>query len=192
MNKVALSDIAAIQLGMYTQPAETGPLAYLVVKDFTDSGMLAAPPTNFVSSQVVADDHFLRSGDVLLTAKGYRHFAWTYDASIGPAIASPAFFIIRPKPHTVMSDYLTLLLNTPQSKNTLLTLGGGTSIPSIRKSELEALLIDLPPLGVQQKLIDLDKIHRHEMELSRAIITEKEKVFQAVIRTMITGTLMSK
>ena len=73
----------------------------------------------------------------------------------------------------------------PQTQAYFQTLGAGSSIPSIRKSELEAFTIKLPSLELQQKAIAIKQLHYNDMEISRKIISEKQKVYQAVIKNIV-------
>lgn len=180
-----LGDFADIQLGIYDQPVDTGNTAYLQVRHFDDEGQLQQPPDTFIMTEVVPNAHDLRQGDVLLTGKGYRNFAWAYDPSIGRAVASPAFFVIRPRKELVLAGYLAIALNAPSAKKWLSMLGAGNSIPSIRKSELESMELDVPLLKTQKKIIELNRLYQSDMALSRQLMAEKQKVFYTAIRELI-------
>jgi restriction endonuclease S subunit len=184
MLKTQLAHISNVQLGAYAQPTDHGDTAYLLVKNFDESGRFQNPDS-FIPSQVVLADHFLRDGDVLLTAKGYRNFAWTYRENIGPAIASSAFFRLRPRTDAIIPEYLAMILNTPQSRNWLQMIGGGNSVPSIRKSEMESIEVTLPRIDTQRKIVELKILHDQEMILSQHIMEQKEKLFQSAINKLL-------
>lgn len=183
--RIRLGDFADVQVGLYDQPVETGNTAYLQVRHFDDEGQLQQPPDTFIMTEVVPHVHDLRLGDVLLTGKGYRNFAWAYDPSIGRAVASPAFFVIRPRKELVLAGYLAIVLNAPSARKWLSMLGAGNSIPSIRKSELESMELEVPLLQAQEKIIELNRLHQRDMTLSRQLMTEKQKVFYTAIRELI-------
>src|SRR5690606_20301439 len=132
--RVRLGSFADVQLGKYDQPVETGNTAYLQVRHFDDEGQLQQPLDSFIMTEVVPDIPCLRHGDVLLTGKGYRLFAWAYDPAIGLAVASTAFFVVIPSEKMVLARYLAIILNALSAKKWLSMLGAGYSIPSIRKS----------------------------------------------------------
>ena len=73
----------------------------------------------------------------------------------------------------------------PETQAYFQTLGAGSSIPSIRKSELEAFMVKLPSLKLQRKAIAIKQLHYKDMEISKKIISEKQKVYQAVIKNII-------
>lgn len=183
--KVKLSDIAQLQFGLYTKPSDDGNTVYLQAKHFDDWGSLAEKVDTFITVNQKNKTHLLEDGDILLAGKGMRNFAWTYNKTYGPAIASSIFFVIKPNLSKVIPEFLTTLFNMPQTQAYFQTLGAGSSIPSIRKSELEAFTVKLPKLELQQKAIAIKQLHYKDMEISNKIISEKQKVYQGVINNLI-------
>lgn len=180
-----LSDIANLQFGYYTKPRDNGDVAYLQAKHFDDWGNQTDQVDTFIQINDKQERHLLEDGDILLVGKGMRNFAWTYYKEFGAAVASSIFFVIKPDRTKVIPEFLTTFFNMPRTQEYFQTLGAGSSIPSIRKSELEAFTIDLPSLDIQQKAVTINQLHQKNMELSRQIIAEKQKVFQAVIFDLI-------
>lgn len=183
--KVQLGEIAKIQFGLYTQPEDAGNTAYLQAKHFDEWNRVTSPLDTFINIDNKSKGHLLKDGDILLVGKGFRTFAWTYGEAIGPAVASSIFFVIRPDRKRVLPEFLTLIFNAPQTQSYFQTLGAGSSIPSIRKSELEAFPVALPPVEVQQKAIEIKKLHDHDVELSSRIMAEKKRLFQAITQNLI-------
>ncbi len=182
---VKLSDIAQLQFGLYTKPSDEGNAVYLQAKHFDDWGNQTEQIDTFIQIDQKNESHLLDDGDIILVGKGMRNFAWTYDKTFGPAIASSIFFVIKPNRTRAIPEFLTTLFNMPQTQAYFQTLGAGSSIPSIRKSELEAFTVKLPSLDLQQKAIAIKELHYKDMEISNKIITEKRKAYQAVIKNLI-------
>jgi restriction endonuclease S subunit len=180
-----LSNIAELKFGFYTKPTEKGNAAYLQVKHFDDYGNQKDKIDTFILIDKKNETHLLEEGDILLVGKGMRNFAWTYHRNYGPAMASSIFFVIKVDRTKVIPEFLTTLFNMPQTQLHFQTLGAGSSIPSIRKSELEAFLVKLPSLELQQKAIAIKQLHYKDMEISKMIISEKQKVYQAVINSLV-------
>ena len=184
--KTKLGDITQLQFGLYTKPAEEGNAVYLQAKHFDDWGNQTEQIDTFIQIDQKNKSHLLEDGDIILAGKGMRNFAWTYDKSFGPAVASSIFFVIKVNKLKVLPDFLTTLFNMPQTQESFQNLGAGSSIPSIRKSELEAFTIKLPPLELQQKAVAIKQLHFKDMEISKKIISEKQKVYHGVINNLIT------
>ncbi|MDN3689655.1 restriction endonuclease subunit S [Cyclobacterium jeungdonense] len=183
--RVKLGDISQLHFGLYAKPVDEGNAVYLQGKHFDKWGNRTEQIDTFIQIDQKNESHLLEEGDILLAGKGMRNFAWTYDKAFGPAIASSIFFVIKVDPSRVIPEYLTTLFNMSQTQTYFQILGTGSSIPSIRKSELEAFVVTLPSLELQQKAITVKELHYKEMELSRKIIFEKQQVYQAVIKNII-------
>lgn len=183
--KVKLSDVAQLQFGLYTRPTDEGNAVYLQAKHFDGWGNQKGKVDTFIQIDRKNESHLLEDGDIILVGKGMRNFAWTYDKTFGPAIASSIFFVIKADRSRVIPEFLTTLFNMPQTQAYFQILGAGSSIPSIRKSELEAFTVKLPSLELQQKAVDIKQLHYKDMDISKKILSEKQQLFQTVIKNLI-------
>ncbi|MCB0497237.1 MAG: restriction endonuclease subunit S [Cyclobacteriaceae bacterium] len=180
-----IKHIADLKIGYHTQPAEHGDVRYLLTKNFDEEGNLENDLNSFVSPEDTNMLHLLKDGDVLFAAKGNRNFAWTYVSSIGPAIASSIFIILRPNKQKVLPEYISTIFNLPQLQEKFQVLGAGSSIPSIRKSELEAFKIPVPSIDIQKKIVKLKELHITNIHISKKVIEEKQNLYNSVINTLI-------
>jgi len=183
--KVKIGTISQIQFGLYAKPSEYGNVAYLQAKHFDDWGKQTYAVDTFVQKNHKNKVHLLQDGDILLAGKGMRNFAWTYHHDFGPAMASSLFFVLKTNRARVLPDFLTTLFNMPQTQAHFQVLGAGSSIPSIRKSELEAFKVKLPPLALQEKAIKIKRLHDKDIALSQQLIAEKQRSYQAVMKKLI-------
>lgn len=185
MNKVKISDIAQLQFGLYSKSSDEGDVKYLHAKHFDDSGILVEEIDTLLTKDDKNESHLLQDGDVLFVGKGFRNFAWTYTTSIGKAIASSIFFVIRPNQSIAFPEFIATLFNTAKYQAYFQSMGAGSKITSIRKSELEAVTINLPDLETQKIIVELKRLHQRDMVLSKEIIEEKEIRFQSVINQLL-------
>lgn len=177
---------------MHTQPAESGVIRYLQARHFNEFYQLNHTVDTWLPSDNASESHLLSDGDILLVGKGYRNFAWLYKSEIGPAVASSIFFVIKPKAEKVLPEFLAIFFNLQQTQQYFQTLGAGSSIPSLRKSELEALPMLLPSLAEQQKLVELHETHDMDMRLSRKLISQKQLLFESLAQKLIRGEIRLK
>ena len=182
---IRLGEITQLQFGYYAPTDMEADIPYLQAKHFDDYGKQVGPIDTFIETDEKSAAHLLEDGDILLVGKGMRNFAWTYRRDFGPAVASSIFFVIKADRNRVIPEYLTTLFNMPNTQAHFQTLGAGSSIPSIRKSELEAFKIQLPSLGKQRMVVGLKELHDKELRLHYSIIEEKERIFKAVMNTII-------
>lgn len=184
IKKAAIASVCNIRFGLYAEPSPTGTAGYLQVRQFTDDGKLTNETDEFLDVDDKVKPHLLVDGDVLFVGKGNRLFSWRYH-NTGTSVASSIFFVLQPDKNILSPDYLVALLNAPQSKAAFQQLGSGTNIYSIRKSELGAFEIPLPPMYQQMRIAALAKLHQQEIELSQKLLSQKQKLYSAIISKII-------
>lgn len=180
-----IENITTLQFGFYDKPKRKGSVYYLQAKHFNEFGLFNGEVDEWIDITDKSQSHLLEDGDVLFVGKGMRNFAWKYNADMGKAIASSIFYVIKPKPDLIDPDYLVTIFNSAKYQAFFQSLGAGSSIPSIRKKELEAVEIPLPPLTTQKKIARFNELHQEELKLTRKLIEEKNKLFQAVINDIL-------
>ena len=183
--KTAINLISNIRFGFYTQPEASGQIPYLQVRQFDEQGNLKDEANEFVKSDSKSEQQLLSDGDVLFVGKGNRLFAWCYRESAGPYIASSIFFVLQPNQKLIYPEYLTAILNAPQTKAAFLQLGAGTNIFSIRKSELGAVEIPILPLDTQKRIASLAVLHQKQILLSQKLIAQKQNLYTTIISKLI-------
>ncbi|MFD2885970.1 restriction endonuclease subunit S [Chitinophaga cymbidii] len=180
-----MKDIANIRFGLHVVPIERGNILYLQVRQFDEEGRWMPEEEEYISYDEKSAEFLLKDGDVLFVGKGNRLFAWCYREEYGPAVASSIFFVLRPKSSAIYPEYLAAVLNAPQSKSAFRQLGGGTNIFSIRKSELGALEITVPPLKRQQQIVAFSTGHAAEIRIAEEMIRQKKELYKIIMSKII-------
>lgn len=184
--RTKLRDIGKCHFGLYAKPRGNGGAIYLQAKHFSDWGLQSERIDAYISLNEKNKSHLLEDGDVLLAGKGLRNFAWAYDSKLGPALASSIFFVIKVNRRKVLPEFLSTLFNSPQAQEHFQTLGAGSSVPSIRKSELLDFTFDLPDLKDQEKVIQLKNLHIRDIKLSQRIIEVKQVLYESALNEFLT------
>jgi restriction endonuclease S subunit len=183
--KVKLQDIAQIQFGHYAQPSNKGTIPYLQAKHFNEHGQLVNGSDTFLEEDEKANQNILKDGDILYAGKGFRFFATAYKKEMGKAIASSIFFILKADTNKILPEYLAAVLNMPKSVLHFQQSGAGSSIPSIRKSELGDFSFNLIPIAQQEKVVALHQLYVEDINITKQLITQKQQLFQSVISKII-------
>ena len=139
MNKIRnqkLLNLCNLSFGHYLKSTQDEGISYLQVKNFSDDGEYLDNVENFVQEKNIKESLLLEQDDILFVSKGMRFFAYKYETSIGTAIASSIFYIIKVDADLILADYLVCILNHPKSMAYFNGVSAGSSIPSIRKKEL--------------------------------------------------------
>lgn len=129
--------------------------------DFTEQELLTSSP---VISQ---------KGNILVNAVGpYRgHSALVEQESDGINI-SRNIVVIKPSLNEVLPEYLTLVLNSEAVQQQLRELSTGSVIPQLTTGKLKDLLIPVPPIEVQETIIEKVQTIRKEIASSEKKIQE--------------------
>lgn len=180
-----LEQIAEIKIGYPGQTEKEGELVFLQVRQFDENGKLNMGAIDYLSRDDKTHYHILKAGDVLFVGKGNRLFAWCYKEATTPTVASSSFFVLRPHTNKVDPEYLTAILNAPQTKAVFQQIGGGTNIFSIRKSELEVFQLPVPSMQQQKNIAALTQLHQKDMELTQQLLIQKQHLYTAIISKLI-------
>lgn len=179
--KVRVKDIADFNFGFHTSDVGNKGVMYLQARNFNENGKFLYNVEYFIHEHNVKEEQKLNDGDVLFVGKGMRFFAYRYKSEIGEAVASSIFYVLKVNMDLVLPDYLSCILNHSRSLKYFNSIGAGSSIPSIRKSELADFEIDLPSLQVQHKVVEMYDLHNKEIQLLEQLKEKKQMRFNQVI-----------
>lgn len=125
---------------------------------------------------------YLRQSDILFVGRGYRIFAVLVDENLEQAVASPHFFILRIKPGALIRpDYLAWYINHTRAQKYFSSHVEGTALPYINRTVLENLLVILPPLRVQDLIVDTYRCSLREKALLEALIEKKKLLLDGLL-----------
>lgn len=181
IRKVKIKEIATFSFGFHTSEIEKEGVMYLQARNFNEDGQFLNNVDNFIAKDKTKEDHILKEGDILLVGKGMRFFAHCYKKEMGDAVASSIFYVIKANREVVLPDYLACILNHSKSHNYFNSIGAGSSIPSIRKSELADYEIVLPSLETQHKIVEMYNLHNQEIQLLEQLKEKNQIRFNQLI-----------
>jgi hypothetical protein len=203
MIKKQIKDIAEIRSGYQfrgkVEASDDPNVAVIQIKDLGDR--LNVRPGEMITIQL--DDlvrvrlenpepHFVRSGDVLFLSRGQRQIAVVISEPVTATIATGYFFVLRPDTNKVRPGFLAWFINQAEFQEMLRPLSRGTHMPLVSKSDFQDLLITLPPLAVQEKILELQNLFDRERELTSALQHKRGELVQAISRLLLTGQLKTK
>ena len=177
MRKV-IREIATITSGIYAKPGFEGEVYYLQASHFNQKHQfdLSVKPNLILTDQI--RKHLLKHGDILLAAKGNDNFAVVCKGKLEYSVASTMFMVLKvTDPEQVLPEYLAWFINHPQTQLYLRNTAKGSSFPSITKTDIEELLLPIPPIEKQRDLIYINELFQKQLQIKKRIITLSEKVF---------------
>ncbi|MEI6334196.1 MAG: restriction endonuclease subunit S [Methylococcaceae bacterium] len=154
-----------------------GEVALVQMKDVDPEGGIDKAQCYCINLSGRKKPDYLRPGDILFVGRGYRIFAVLVDEVLTQTVASPHFFIIRVKPETsVRPDYLVWYINQSRAQKYFSKHIAGSALPHINRQTLEDLPVILPPLPIQERIVNAHRCRLKEKALLEMLI-EKKKHF---------------
>lgn len=154
-----------ILTGIAPPSAPEGPANYVQMKDL-DPGRRVLGRGGLPTAGRATP---IKSGDVLLTARGERNIAVRPDTELLGAYPTLDIYLLRPDATRLDADYLAAFLNRPEIGSALRASTSGASLPRVPKESLVELDIPLPPLRRQRAIGGLSACAYRQSELSRRL-----------------------
>ena len=97
----------------------------------------------------------IRFGDTLFSmVRPYLMNIAFVSEKLSDCIASTGFYVCRPVPNTVFPKYLFFFLTSPYAVNVATSYMRGDNSPAIRKDEMDGILVPLPPINEQIRIVN--------------------------------------
>ena len=118
-------------------------------------------------------------GDILFVARGRKNQAVLSTERLENVLAVSNFYIIRAGP-AVLPEYLCWHLGQPAAQDHIRSRVHGSGIKMIKKSDLLELLVPVPPLDVQRKVVAVARLAGEEERLTQAISNKRQELAAAL------------
>jgi restriction endonuclease S subunit len=160
-----------------TRPAPSGSCHFVRIGDISQDGeLLTKELIRIEPNESVKDNLFLRPGDVLFPNRGTRTTAIAWRLDLPRTLVGAQFFVLRPKSTRVLPEYLAWFLRTEEAARHFESRRKGTYVKIIQRSDLAELEMPVPPLDVQQKIVDVASIAVVERTLTERLAELKWKL----------------
>ena len=93
-----------------------------------------------------------------------------------PAIASSVFLVLRPKKNIINQNYLAWYFNHPETQKTLTGISKGSTIPSLSKKTLSEMIISLPGLELQEKIVEFEELRNKESKIKTRLYKPSKRI----------------
>ena len=180
-----LDSIAEIRAGATlrgrdaTRPDPKGAYHFIRIGDITSDGRIKDKDLPLIQPRdPINEDLILRSGDVLVPARGTRTAAASYRLDLPKAIVGAQFFIVRPKA-TVLPEFLAWFLRSETACQHFAGRRKGSYVQLIQRHDVAELAIPIPPLEEQRKIVQLADLIEKQERLCKRIAELKAQLLNA-------------
>ncbi|MBC7932024.1 MAG: restriction endonuclease subunit S [Rubrivivax sp.] len=189
--KSQLRDIANIRSGYpfrgRVEPALDGEFRVVQIKDISQNARLESGDMLRIDLPDVRHDYLLKTGDVLFASRGTRKQAVVIDDDLENTTFGTQFFAIEAR-DGVLPAYLAWYINQQPAQRYLEEHSMGSNVRIVTKEALSRMPIQMPPLDVQRKVVEVHRLSLKEKELMRAIETKRSQL----VETALLGIIESK
>lgn len=174
-----LADVCSIQTG-YTargalNPVPSGGVPAIQLRDLRQGDFDSARLPKYAFEGSI-DRYWATPGDVLFRSRGETNTAVAVSETSDAAVAVLPLLILRANRNEIEPNYLAWFINQPPAQRYFDNCARGTGIRMIPRPCLEDLEIELPDLGTQRHVVEIDRLARRETELL-TLLAEKRRTF---------------
>jgi hypothetical protein len=183
-----LIDVAAITAGHPIRDAVRstpgGDVAVVQIKNVDAETGVDWPSVAVTKLAGKREPDWLKTGDVLFSARGQRNVAVCVDLPPGKAVCSPHFFLIRAG-SGLLPEFLAWQINLPAAQKYFAQSATGSYITSIRRQVLEELVVHVPTLERQRLIAGLATTARREKHLMQKLIENRQRELELVAKELL-------
>lgn len=161
-----------------------GDVRFVQIKEVKGQTSLRSENLPRMQWQGCGEPPLLAEGDILIPARGEHYDAAVIDGVL-PSIATSQLFVLHPCSKNISSEYLGWYLNQPAARNYFRANSTGTSIPMLNKTTLGALLVPVPPLEIQRKIVALQRLWEQEKRLTEQLLQNRETMLAGVFQHLL-------
>ncbi|MBW2163426.1 MAG: restriction endonuclease subunit S [Deltaproteobacteria bacterium] len=184
MTEIALRIIASIQVGYQAKARikekARGTHRLIQSKDFDSSHRLRSENLTAFFPERKPEIYSVRKGDILFQARGAVHFAYCIEDDLKDTLAAGSFYILRTKNKDLLPQYLAWWLNQAKAQAWFQSQARGAGMSFISKSTLSRLQVRISPISVQEKVVKIVTLARHEQFLLNRLASTRSRLVKAV------------
>ncbi|GAA5130741.1 restriction endonuclease subunit S [Thalassotalea piscium] len=143
---------------------------------------------NLLRTNISTKGHieYLKAGDVLITVKGAKKYAFHLEKVPSKTVVSQHFLILRsPDPKIILPEFIEYAVNSSRCQNWFARKCPGSYQSTLSRETLERLPLPVLPPEEQQKIVNLIRETRAEKKLLLDLIDNREQQLKALANKLI-------
>jgi len=180
-----LGEVSEVRLGYpfrgSVPEVPDGPVAVVQMRDLTPEGVLDWASVRRTALEAKKEPEWLRPGDILFASRGPSNYAGHLADVPLKAVCSPHLYVLTAKnPARVLPEFIAWQINRAASQRYLRQSAEGSDQLSVRRTILEELLLTIPSIEHQHRLLALDHAARRERAVLEALIKNRERQIESL------------
>ncbi|MBO5633076.1 MAG: restriction endonuclease subunit S, partial [Aeriscardovia sp.] len=160
---------------------EDASLYYVTVKEITTNKVVFSESTDRITEnakQIINNRSKLSKGDILFSGIGTIGKVAYVDIPTSNWDCSESVFLIKPNELETKGKYLAYILSSDIAKNQYERGAAGAIMKGVRKATLESLLIPIPSLPEQQRIVEQLDTFTNSIENLKEQIAQRRKQYE--------------
>lgn len=129
----------------------------------------------------VSEKALLQPGDIILSTRGGRNYAYCIGHKRGQLVCSPHFFVIRLMRDDVLPEFLAWQMNQAPAQNYFAIGAQGSHISNLKRAVVERLPIKLPSYERQTSIVEMANAMRAEREVFQQLVQNRTNEMNAIV-----------
>lgn len=186
-----LSELYTINSGVVFKRLEVSPgmsgykYKLITLKSINERGYLDKDFFHeFTSEKEATEKHISKEGDVVVRLSFPYTAVYVNDENEGVVISS-LFAILRPKGNQILSEYISIFLNSDFMRRQYNRDASGSALQMIRTSALKDYEVTVPTLEKQKKIIEINKLAIKELHLIELLLEQKKLYHKGVFQELV-------
>jgi hypothetical protein len=178
-----LGQVASIRMGYpfrsRLEHDAAGAIAVVQMKDIDDASLLHLEDAVRVNMPDFNEHHLIRQGDLVFRSRGRTNSVALISEDVGPAVLAAPMLLIRPV--DVLPAYLLWYINLPAIQAALAAQAEGTAVRMISKAALEQLVIEVPPLETQRRIVEIGQLAHLEAKITTKLMDRRKALIDGIL-----------
>ena len=190
-----LADVCKIRMGFTVrhrlEPVEETGVKAIQLRDVMFGGEVNPARLKEFDLPDVPKHYRATGGDVVFRSRGARNTASVIDESWDDsAVVISPLVLLRPNRELVTPRYLAWVINQPLAQRYFDKSDLGTNLRMISRPSLDGLVIDVPKLGIQDAVVEMDALATLELNLSIQKLEKQRELMSARLLGQIRNNLV--
>lgn len=191
-NIIKLAQIAEISAGYplrtSAESLNAGDVRFVQLRDVSQSAGVDWLAVKQVELPSKKEPRWLRSTDIIFSARGTRNLAYALEGLAERAVCAPQFFVISPTNPAIDPAFLAWQINQKPAQGYIAQNAVGAGMPNVRRKALEALSVVLPSIETQRRIAKIHRAAQAECAVLTRLMENRDKQMEALAWSLIKNT----
>lgn len=157
---------------------------YIRVTDIDDDGNLKE---DWKTAEIIEEKYILKEGDILFARSGATAGkTFLYSSKFGKAIYAGYLIRFTPYCNVILPNYLIVFTHSKSYLDWAKNTRGGTAQPNINAQQFSNLIVPVPPLAEQQRIVSEIESYESKIAEAKAVMAgcaeRKKKILEKWLR----------